>query len=109
MSFLVTEELAVLAVKGPVGTATKCRAYIGRSDGIAVPGDAEHAVAAGLDDKFVFPSLDSLAGNDVFDAAIATPASSDSLERRAVGGEYHCFAIRVPFNCILKSEMNSGF
>jgi hypothetical protein len=45
---------------------------IRRLDGISIPWNTEHAVAAGLDDEFMETSLPSLRGDDVFDTTIAS-------------------------------------
>lgn len=52
--------------------------YIRGSDGVAVPGDTEHAVAAGLDDELVSALLACSLWDNVFDAAVSTVPASDT-------------------------------
>jgi hypothetical protein len=50
-----------------MGTADARKAYIRRSDGVAVPGNTKHSVAAGLDDNFMLAALTRLRRDDIFD------------------------------------------
>lgn len=52
--------------------------YVGRVDGVPAPGDAEHAVAAGLDNKVVGSLGAGFGRNNVFDAAIAAVTACDA-------------------------------
>ena len=52
--------------------------YVRGSDGVSVPWNTEHTVAAGLDDELVRPGLAGLGGNDVFDAPVAPSASGNA-------------------------------
>ena len=78
--------------------------HVGRSDGITVPGDTKHAVAARLDDELMLSSFDGLTGDDVLDTPVTAPSTSDALERRTIGGKYHSLAVRVKFNYAAASD-----
>ena len=71
------------------------RTYVRRGNGVAVPGDTEHAVAAGLDHEFMLSRLDDVSRNDIFDATVTTVAPGNALERGAVGRVDHGFAARI--------------
>ena len=89
----------VYAVKGAIYST-----HVGRSDGITVPGDTKHAVAARLDDELMLSSFDGLTRDNVLDTPVTAPSTSDARERRAIGGEYHSLAVRVKFNYAAASD-----
>ena len=69
--------------------------YIGMLDGVTVPRNTKHAVAAGFNHEFVLSGLDDVSRNDIFDATVTAVASSNALERGAIGRVDHGFAARI--------------
>ena len=73
--------------------------YVRGSDGVSVPWNTKHAVAAGLDDDLVITLLDGFTGNNVIDSAIASVTSCDTLERCTIWCEHHSLAHWVKLDC----------